>query len=165
MSKNKTTITAEPGKQELFVTREFDAPRHLVFKAHTEPKLFARWIGPRDLNTTLETFEPVSGGKWRFIQKDQEGNEFGFHGVFHEVSPERIIQTFEFEGLPESGHVILETLRLEDLPNSRTRLTTQSIFQSVTDRDGMIQAGMEYGLNQGYEQLDEILETMNNEDH
>lgn len=165
MSKNKTTITAEPGKQELFVTREFDAPRHLVFKAHTEPELFARWIGPRDLNTTLETFEPVRGGKWRFIQKDQEGNEFGFHGVFHEVSPERIIQTFEFEGLPESGHVILETLRLEDLPNDRTRLTTQSIFQSVTDRDGMIQAGMEYGLNQGYEQLDEILETMNNEDH
>ncbi len=165
MLKNKTTITAEPGKQELFVTREFDAPRHLVFKAHTEPELFARWIGPRDLKTTLETFEPINGGKWRFIQKDQEDNEFGFHGVFHEVSPERIIQTFEFEGLPESGHVILETLRLEDLPNGRTRLTTQSIFQSVADRDGMIQAGMEYGLNQGYEQLDEILETMNNEDH
>src|SRR5688500_2623397 len=165
MSKNKTTITAEPGKQELFVTREFDAPRHLVFKAHTDPNLFAQWMGPRDLTTNLETFEPVSGGKWRFIQKDQDGNEFGFHGVFHEVSPERIIQTFEFEGLPESGHVILETLRLEDLPNGRTRLTSQSIFQSVTDRDGMIQAGMEYGLNQGYEQLDEMLETMNNEDH
>lgn len=162
MSKNKTTITAEPGKQELFVTREFDAPRDLVFKAHTTPDLFAQWIGPRDLHTNLETFEPVSGGKWRFIQKDQDGNEFGFHGVFHEVSPERVIQTFEFEGLPESGHVILETLRLEDLPNGRTRLTTQSLFQSVADRDGMIQAGMEYGLNQGYEQLDEILETMNN---
>jgi uncharacterized protein YndB with AHSA1/START domain len=162
MSKNKTTITAEPGKQELFVTREFDAPRDLVFKAHTESDLFAQWMGPRDLTTNLETFEPVSGGKWRFIQKDQDGNEFGFHGVFHEVSPERIIQTFEFEGLPESGHVILETLRLEDLPNGRTRLTTQSLFQSVADRDGMIQAGMEYGLNQGYEQLDEILETMNN---
>ena len=162
MSKNKTTITAEPGKQELFVTREFDAPRHLVFQAHTDPQLFAQWIGPRDLNTNLETFEPVSGGRWRFIQKDQEGNEFGFHGVFHEVSPERIIQTFEFEGLPESGHVILETMRLEDLPDGRTRLTTQSIVQSVSDRDGMIQSGMEYGLNEGYEQLDEILETMHN---
>ncbi|HJQ14740.1 MAG TPA: SRPBCC family protein [Anaerolineales bacterium] len=162
MSKNKTTITAEPGKQELFVTREFDAPRRLVFQAHTDPNLFAKWMGPRDLTTNLEAFEPVSGGKWQFIQKDQEGNEFGFHGVFHEVSPERIIQTFEFEGLPESGHVVLETLRLEDLPNGRTRLTTQSIFQSVADRDGMIQSGMEYGLNQGYEQLDEILETMSN---
>lgn len=163
MSKNKTTITAEPGKQELFVTREFNAPRDLVFKAHTDPSLFAQWMGPRDLTTNLETFEPVSGGKWRFIQKDQDGNDFRFHGVFHEVSPERIIQTFEFEGLPESGHVILETLRLEDLPNGRTRLTTQSVFQSVADRDGMIQAGMEYGLNEGYEQLDEILEAMNNE--
>jgi uncharacterized protein YndB with AHSA1/START domain len=162
MSKNKTTITAEPGKQELFVTREFDAPRELVFKAHTEPKLFVRWIGPRDLSTTLETFEPVSGGKWRFIQKDQDGNEFGFHGVFHEVSPARLIQTFEFEGLPESGHVVLETMRLEDLPNGRTRLTTQSVYQSVVDRDGMIQSGMEHGVNEGYERLDEILEKMEN---
>ena len=161
MSKNKITITAEPGKQELFVTREFDARRELVFKAHTDPKLFARWIGPRNLSTTLETFEPVSGGKWRFIQTDKDGNEFGFHGVFHEVSPERIIQTFEFEGLPESGHVILETMKLEDLPNGRTRLTTQSVYQSVADRDGMVQAGMEVGLTEGYEQLDEILGMMN----
>ena len=160
MSKNKTTITAEPGKQELFVTREFDAPRELVFRAHTDPKLFAQWIGPRNLTTNLDAFEPVSGGKWRFMQKDEDGNEFGFHGVFHEVSLERMIQTFEFEGLPESGHVILETLKLEDLPNGRTRLTSQSVFQSVADRDGMIQAGMEVGLNEGYEQLDEILKNM-----
>jgi len=157
MSKNKTTITAEPGKQELFITRDFDAPRELVFKAHTDPKLFVQWIGPRGLTTTLETFEPVSGGRWRFIQEDQDGNEFGFHGVFHEVSPERVIQTFEFDGLPESGHVVLETLRLEDLPNGRTRLTTQSVYQSVADRDGMIQSGMEHGVKEGYERLDEIL--------
>ena len=156
-SKNKTTIKAEPGKQELFITREFDAPRDLVFKAHTDPKLFVQWIGPRDLSTRLESFEPVSGGKWRFIQRDQDGNEFGFHGVFHEVSPERVIQTFEFDGLPESGHVVLETLRLEDLPNGRTRLTTQSVYQSVADRDGMVQAGMETGVVEGYERLDEIL--------
>ena len=158
--RNKTTITVEPGKQELFITREFDAPRELVYKAHTDPQLFAQWIGPRDLRMTLETFEPASGGKWRFIQKDQDGNEFGFHGVFHEVSLERIIQTFEFEGLPDSGHVVLEALTFEPLPNGRTRLTTQSIYRSVADRDGMVQAGMEYGINEGYEQLDEILETM-----
>lgn len=158
--KNKTTISVEPGKQELFVTREFDAPRELVFRAHTDPKLFVQWMGPRDLNTNLVTFEPVSGGKWRFIQKDPDGNEFGFHGVFHEVSPERVIQTFEFEGLPESGHVVLETLRLEDLPNGRTRLTSQSVFQSVADRDGMVQAGMETGVVEGYERLDEILATL-----
>jgi uncharacterized protein YndB with AHSA1/START domain len=156
--KNKTTITAEPGKQELFITREFDASPDLVFKAHSDPDLFVRWMGPRGLTTTLETFEPVSGGRWRFSQKDQDGNEYGFHGVFHEVSPERIIQTFEFDGLSESGHVTLETMRLEALPNGRTRLTAQSIFQSVSDRDGMIQSGMEHGVNEGYERLDELLE-------
>jgi len=158
--KHKTTITAEPGKQELFITREFDSPRELVFKAHTDPELFVQWLGPRALTTTLETFEPVSGGRWRFIQKDQDDNEFGFHGVFHEVSPERMIQTFEFEGFPESGHVILETTKLEALPNGRTRLTSQSVFQSVSDRDGMIQSGMESGLSEGYERLDELLVKM-----
>lgn len=158
--KNKTIITAEPGKQELFIIREFDAPRELVFKAHTDPELFVQWMGPRSLTTTLETFEPASGGRWRFIQKDQDGNEYGFHGVFHEVSPERTIQTFEFEGLPESGHVALETMTLEALPNGRTRLTAQSVFQSVSDRDSMIQSGMEQGVNEGYERFDELLEKM-----
>jgi uncharacterized protein YndB with AHSA1/START domain len=161
MSKNKTNLQVEPGKQELFITREFDAPRELVFKAHTDPNLFIKWLGPRGLETTLETFEPVSGGKWRFIQRDSDGNEFGFHGVFHEVSPERIIQTFEFEGLPDSGHVVLETLELESLPNGRTRLRSQSVYRSVADRDGMVQAGMESGVVEGYERLDEILETEN----
>ena len=160
-SKNKTTITAEPGKQELFVAREFDAPRELVFKAHTDPEIYVRWLGPRDLNTTLETFEPVSGGRWRFIQKDKDGNEFGFHGVNHDVtSPERIIGTFEFEGLPESGHVILETTKFEELPGGRTRVTTQSVYQSVEDRDGMVAAGMESGVVAGHERLDEILEEL-----
>ena len=157
MTQNKTRITAEPGKQELFITREFDAPPELVFKAHTDPDLFVRWLGPRGLTMRLETFEPQSGGRWRYIHKDKDGNEYGFHGVFHAVSPERMIQTFEFEGLPESGHVTLETMKLEALPNGRTRLTTQSVFQTVADRDGMIQAGMERGVNEGYERLDELL--------
>lgn len=156
-AKNRTSIVAEPDKQEIFITREFDAPRELVFKAHTDPKLFAQWIGPRGLTTNLGTFEPVSGGKWRFTQMDTDGNEFGFHGVFHEVSLERVIQTFEFDGLPESGHVTLETMTLEVLPDGRTRLTNQSVFQSVSDRDGMVQAGMEHGVVEGYERLDEIL--------
>jgi uncharacterized protein YndB with AHSA1/START domain len=161
MSRNKTTITAEPGKQELFITREFDAPRELVFKAHTDPDLYVRWMGPRDLSTILETFEPISGGRWRFIQKDQDGNEFGFHGVNHDVTaPERIIGTFEFEGLPESGHVILETTKFEALPGGRTRVTTHSVYQSVEDRDGMVASGMESGVVDGFERLDEILEEM-----
>jgi uncharacterized protein YndB with AHSA1/START domain len=160
--KNKTMITAEPGKQELFITREFDAPRDLVFRAHTDAELYRRWVGPRDLSMTLETFEPISGGKWRFVQKDKNGNEFGFPGVNHDVTiPERLISTFEFEGLPESGHVILETTRFEELPGNRTRVTTQSVYQSVEDRDGMIASGMESGVVDGHERLDEILEKLN----
>lgn len=159
--KNKTIITAEPGKQELFITREFDAPRELVFKAHTDPELYAQWLGPRGLTTRFDTFEPVSGGRWRFVQKDQDGNEFAFHGVTHEVAaPERIIGTFEFEGLPESGHVLLETTKFEALPGGRTRITAHSVFQSVQDRDDMVAAGMESGVVDGYERLDEILEKL-----
>ena len=161
MSKNKTTITAEPGRQELFITREFDAPRELVFRAYTEPEIYAQWLGPNGLTTTFEVFEPVSGGKYRFIQKDQDGNEFSFHGVTHEVlAPERIIGTFEFDGLPETGHVVLETTRFEAIAGDRTRITSQSVFQSVADRDGMVQSGMEHGVVEGYERLDEILETL-----
>lgn len=158
-TKNQTKMIAEPGKQELFVTREFDAPRELVFRAFTDPELYVRWFGPRYLTTTLETFEATSGGSWRCIQKDQDGNAYGFHGVNHDVTvPERIIGTFEFDGLPESGHVLLETIKFEELPGGRTRLTGHSIFQSVDDRDGMIQSGMESGQAESYERLDEILE-------
>jgi uncharacterized protein YndB with AHSA1/START domain len=161
MAKNNTKITAEPDKQELFIIREFDAPRELVFKAFTDPELYAQWIGPRGLKTTIEIFEPKNGGSWRYIQKDQEGNEFAFHGVNHEVlPPERIIDTFEFEGLPETGHVILETAKFEALPGNRTKLTSQSVFQSVEDRDGMMQSGMEEGVNESYERLDELLKKM-----
>jgi uncharacterized protein YndB with AHSA1/START domain len=160
-SKNQTVVKVEPGKQELFITREFEAPRNLVFKAFTDEKLFARWFGPRDLTTTFDVFEPESGGRWRSVQRDKNGNEFAFHGVHHEVqAPERIIWTFEFEGMPESGHVLLETIRFEELPEQRTRITSQSVFQSVEDRDGMVAAGMEHGTVEGYLQLDDLLEEM-----
>ena len=161
MSKNKAIITAEPGKQELFITREFDAPRELVFRAYTDPEIYAQWLGPNGLTTWFEVFEPVSGGKYKFIQKDKDGNEFSFHGVTHEVLlNERIIGTFEFDGLPDTGHVVLETTRFEVLPGSRTRVSSQSVFQSVSDRDGMVQSGMERGVTEGYERLDEILEKL-----
>jgi uncharacterized protein YndB with AHSA1/START domain len=161
MSKNKTTITVKPGTQELFISREFEAPRELVFKAYTDEKIYAQWLGPHGLETWFEVFEPVSGGKYKFVQKDKEGNEFSFHGVTHEVVlNERIIGTFEFDGLPEAGHVTLETTRFESLPGNRTRVTSQSIFQSVSDRDAMVQSGMEHGVVEGYERLDDILETL-----
>jgi uncharacterized protein YndB with AHSA1/START domain len=161
---NKTKITADPGRQELFITREFDAPRDLVFIALTDPKIYVQWIGPRRYTTTIEKFEPRSAGRWRYISKDKDGNEYGFHGVNHEVlSPERIIDTFEFEGLPEKGHVSLETMKLEELQGGRTKLTVQSVFQSIADRDGMVQSGMEGGVNESYDRLDEILEKMKRE--
>ncbi|MDP3066897.1 MAG: SRPBCC family protein [Methanobacteriaceae archaeon] len=155
----KSKLVAEPGKQEFVITREFDAPRELVFKAFIDPELYKQWLGPRELTMNLETFEPRTGGSWRYIQKDEDGNEFTFHGVNHEVlAPERIIGTFEFEGLPEKGHVILGTERFEELPGNRTKLISQSVFQSVEDRDGMLQSGMEEGVNDSYDRLDELLE-------
>jgi uncharacterized protein YndB with AHSA1/START domain len=110
---------------------------------------------------TLHKFEPKTGGSWRYTHKDEKGNEFGFHGVNHEVTfPERIIGTFEFEGLPEKGHVSLETMRLEELPGGRTRITNLTVFQTVADRDGMLQSGMEKGLSESFERLDEMMAMM-----
>jgi len=160
-AKNPAKITAEPGKQELLIAREFDAPRELVFKAFTDPDLYVQWIGPRRLTTTLEIFEPRNGGSWRYVQTDQDDNKFAFHGVNHEVlAPQRIIGTFEFEGLPQTGHVLLQTARFEELPGNRTELAAQSVFQSVEDRDGMMQSDMEGGVNDSYERLDELLEKL-----
>ena len=134
-TQNRTKITAEPGKQELRIERIFDAPRELVFKAHTDPKLFVQWLGPRRLTMTLEKFEPRKGGMWRYTSKGSEG-EFAFNGVYHEVvASERIVQTSEFEGFP--GHVQMETLRLEE-HDGKTKLIAQAVFQSVADRDGLL---------------------------
>lgn len=154
---NKAEIIAEPGKQELFITREFDAPRELVFRAYTDPEVIVQWLGPKDLKMTLEKWEPHDGGSWRYTH-ERGGHKYEFLGVNHEVlAPERIIGTFEFTGLPERGHVILGTTRFEQLPDGRSRIVHQSVFQSVEDRDGMIAAGMERGVVDGYEKLDEWL--------
>jgi uncharacterized protein YndB with AHSA1/START domain len=161
MTTKTTNVSAEPGKQEIVITREFDAPRELVFKVITDPKLLPQWWGPRDLATYVDKMDVKPGGQWRFVHRDAEGHEYAFHGVYHEVlAPERIIDTFEFEGLPETGHVVLETMKLEELPGGRTRLTTQSVFQSVADRDGMLQSGMEGGVNDTYDRLEEIMKKM-----
>jgi uncharacterized protein YndB with AHSA1/START domain len=159
MAKNTTAITAEPGKQEIVITREFDAPRELVFKVCMDPKLLPEWWGPRYLTTEVDKMDVRPGGQWRFINRDAEGNTYAFHGVYHEIhAPERVIDTFEFEGLPEAGHVTLETMKLEELPEGRTKMTVQSVFQSVADRDGMLQSGMESGLSDTYNRLEELLE-------
>lgn len=155
---SKLTVVAEPGKQETILTREFDAPRERVFRAFTDPELVGRWWGLRNTTTIIDQIEVRPGGRWRFLERDDEGNEYAFRGVYHDVvAPERIVQTFEFEGMP--GHVLLETMTFEDV-GGRTKLVAQSIFQSVEDRDGMVASGMEYGAEEGYQQLEELLGTL-----
>lgn len=155
---NKTEIKAEPGEQELFIIREFDAPRELLFRAYTEAELYEKWVGPKEMNMRVEKMDAVDGGSFRFVH-ERGGHEYTFFGVYHDVTkPERIIGTFEFDGLPERGHVIMGTTKFEELPNGRSRLVHQSVFQSVQDRDGMIASGMERGVSDGYEKLDTLLE-------
>ena len=158
-TKNQTEIIAEKGKQELFITREFNAPRELVFKAFTDPKLLVQWLGPRNLTMEIEKLDNRTGGSYRFLHCNATGNTFSFNGVIHEVAePERIIRTFEFEGLPERGHVSLETATFESLEGERTKLTIQSVFKSVADRDGMVESGMERGVVDSHNRLDELFE-------
>ena len=152
----RTRIDARPGLPFIDMTREFAAPRELVYRAHTDPDLLAQWIGPRRLTTDVVRFDVHDGGTWRFVQRDADGSEYVFHGVFHgDPSPEGIVQTFEFEGAP--GHVSLDALKSDEL-DGRTTLRVHSVFQSVEARDAMVSAGMETGVQEGYERLDELVE-------
>ncbi len=154
----KTRLIAEPGKQQVITTRLFDAPRERLFKAMTDPSLIPRWWGPADLTTIVDKMDVKPGGLWHFIHRDSAGNEYGFHGVYHEISsPEHLVYTFEYEGTP--GHVALETITLEDR-GGKTMLTDNIVFQSVEDRDGMVQAGMEEGNNASMERLAALVATL-----
>jgi uncharacterized protein YndB with AHSA1/START domain len=151
----KTEISAPPGVPQIVVTREFAAPRELLFRAFTEPELFVQWLGPRGLTTTIESFDLRHGGAWRYVSRDTDGSEYAFRGVFHGTpSPDHLVQTFEFEGWP--GRVSLETARFEG-QNGSTLLRQISVYQSVEDRDAMIESGMESGMNEGFDRLDELL--------
>jgi len=152
---NKTEITAEPGIPMIIITREFDAPRELVFRAHTDPELLVQWLGPRDLATAIDRYEARDGGTWRYVQTDAEGNAYGFHGVFHgDPSPDATVQTFEFEGVP--GHVCLQSATFTER-GGKTLMRTVSSFQSVEDRDAMVASGMERGVHDSGERLAELL--------
>jgi uncharacterized protein YndB with AHSA1/START domain len=155
LTSGRTRIIAEPGKQEIIMKRIYDAPRALVFKAYTDRALIPQWWGPRMYSTIVDKLDARPGGLWRFLNREKDGTEYAFHGVYHEVAaPERIVATFEFEGVP--GHVSLETLTLEEIGN-RTVLTNTSVFQSVADRDGMLQHGMEEGAVETMDRLGELL--------
>ena len=153
---NTTEIVSDPDVPLVRITRDFDAPHERVFRAHTDPELVVQWLGPRNLVMTVEHFDCRTGGSYRYLHADDEGNQFGFYGCFHEVRPaELIVQTFTFDGAPDG--VALEKLVFEDLGNGRTRLTGTSLVDSFADRDAFVASGMEDGVREGYERLDELL--------
>lgn len=156
---NSSTLTVTlPSEREITLTREFDAPRDLVFKAFTKPEHVAQWWGQRGSTLVVCDMDFRPGGAWRFVERAADGNEYGFRGELREIDPpERIVQTFEWEGLP--GHISVETMVLEDL-GGRTRLTVTSVFDSVEDRDGMLQSGMEKGAGETYDRLAEYLQRL-----
>ncbi len=148
-------LVAEPGKHDIVTSREFNAPRDLVFKAFTDPTLLPKWWGPTRMTTTIDQMEVRMGGIWRHVLRDLEGLESAFHGVYHEIlAPERLVFTFEWEGRP--GHVLLETVTFA-AQDGKTLVTDSSIFQSVADRDGMLSSGMEEGTKDSYDRLDALL--------
>ncbi|MHA7181409.1 SRPBCC family protein [Arthrobacter sp. MDB2-24] len=157
--KNPTTITAEPGQPFVDIVREFNAPRSVVFRAFTEPDLVRQWLGPRRITMEVLEFDAVTGGSYSYIHRDDEGHAYGFRGVFHTVlAPERIIQTFEFEGAPHQASI--ESMVLEELDDGRTRCSARSVFLAVEARDAMISSGMENGVIEGYERLDDVLSSL-----
>jgi uncharacterized protein YndB with AHSA1/START domain len=150
----ETVIEADPKLPIIRMTRDFRATPEQLFRAHTDPVLFARWVGPRSVDTRIEHWDARTGGSWRFVST-RDGVEFGFHGCFHEVRPDRIVQTFTFEGDPDG--VALETLWFDDLGDGRTRLHAQSLVDSFEGRDAWLSSGMETGVNDGYAKLDGML--------
>jgi uncharacterized protein YndB with AHSA1/START domain len=150
------TVTT-PTDRTIRIERIFDAPRDRVWRAFTEPGLVAQWWG-RGNKLTIERFEVERGGHWRFVEHSDEGSH-GFEGRFREVTPpERMVQTFEWDGMP--GYTVLETVELQDLGDGRTRVVNSSLFYTTEERDGMLQSGMEGGLNESYAALDRVLAAM-----
>lgn len=152
---NKRIVTATPGAQQIAFTREFEAAAERVFRAHTEPDLLARWTGPAGTTLRMREFDARTGGCWSYVIAGRGGDEYAFHGSFHEVTaPTRIAQTFEYENEP--GHPTFEVLAFVDLPDGRSRIDGLSVFLSVEDRDEML-GGMDSGMDENFARLDELL--------
>ena len=152
-------ITAEPGSLQILVEREFDAPADVLLRAHTDPELLKQWMGPDGLSMEIPTFEPRDGGRWDWVFTGPDGDVQRFHGVTHGTpSVENgILGTFEWLGLP--GHVSFQTMTFDE-HDGRTTLRSNSVFQTLEDRDGMIASGMESGMNEGYAKLDKLVTTL-----
>ena len=151
---HETEIVADTRVPLIRITREFDAPPAKVFRAHTDPELVQQWLGPRSHGMRIDHHDCRTGGSYRYVHIS-DGNEYGFHGSFHEVRPnELIVQTFTYDGEPDG--VALERLVLEDLGDGRTRLVSTSLVDSFEARDAVLASGMEYGIRESYERLDEL---------
>jgi uncharacterized protein YndB with AHSA1/START domain len=152
--RSEASIEADPNVPIIRLTRDFHATPAQVMRAHTDPDLFARWVGPDGMDTRIIDWDATTGGRWRYVAA-RDGEEYGFHGCFHEVGEDRIVQTFTFDGQPDG--VALETLWFEDLGDGRTRLHAQSLVDSFEGRDQWLASGMETGVDQGYAKLDALL--------
>lgn len=152
---HETEITADDKVPVIRITREFDAPPAKVFRAHADPELLVRWLGPRDLEMTVDYFDCRTGGAYRYLHRRGE-EQYGFHGSFHEVrANEVIVQTFTFEGVPDG--VALERTHFEALEDGRTRLVVTSLVGSFEERAAILASGMDRGVREGYDKLDELL--------
>jgi uncharacterized protein YndB with AHSA1/START domain len=152
--RHQATIEADPNLPIIRMTRDFDATPAQLMRAHTDPALFVRWVGPDGMNTKIIDWDATDGGRWRYTA-ERDGEEYGFRGCFHQITEDRIVQTFTFEGMPDD--VSLETLRFEDLGDGRTRLHAQSLVDSFEGRDQWLASGMETGVNEGYAKLDALV--------
>jgi uncharacterized protein YndB with AHSA1/START domain len=162
-TKDQKNVTGSYRKSdcEFVMTRTFNAPRKLVFKAYTDPEAVPQWWGPRDLVTVVDKMDVRIGGTWRYIQRASNGNEYAFNGTYKEIiPPSKVVSTFEFEGMP--GHIVTDTVTFEE-HKGQTTITVLSLFQSKEDLDGMLQSGMEGGANESYERFEELLATYGNE--
>ncbi|MEP9363500.1 SRPBCC family protein [Nocardioides sp. CN2-186] len=156
-ARNLTEIEAVPDLPVIRIVREFDAPPAQVFRAWVDPELFVRWIGPRSIDTTIDVWDARTGGEWRYTSsRPSEGFSMGFWGSFHEVRPdERLVQTFSYDGGADA--VSLETLTFEPLEGGRCRTVATSVVETIEIRDQILVSGMDTGVIEGYEKLDELL--------
>jgi uncharacterized protein YndB with AHSA1/START domain len=156
---NQKLRVSTPSDREIVLQREFNAPRELLFEALTKAEHLQHWWGRADSTLVECTLDFRPGGKWRFVERDKAGAEWGFRGEVREIDrPNRLVQTFEFEGMP--GHVSVETMLLEELGSTGTRVTVTSVFDSKEDRDGMLQSGMEVGAGESYDRLEAYLQAL-----
>jgi uncharacterized protein YndB with AHSA1/START domain len=156
---NPLRVDAPEGAPFIDFEREFDAPVEAVFRAHKEPDLVKKWMGPSEYTTDIDTYDFRTGGRWRYVQRNEAGEEYAFNGVFHVVRDnEFAIQTFEFEMFPDV--VSIESLSFEDLGDGRSRVRGHATYPSLEARDGMVEGGMETGMTDGYQRLDDLLATI-----